>query len=63
VLIAELESRSPAARAGLRQGDVSLAVNQQRIATPADLRSLVVASDALLINLLRGRQPIMLELR
>ena len=63
VLIAELESRSPAARAGLRQGDVILAVNQQRVASPADLRPLIAAGDALLINLLRGRQEVMLELR
>ncbi len=64
VLIVELESRSPAARAGLRKGDVILAVlNQQRVASPADLRPLVATGDALLINLLRGRQQVMLELR
>ena len=63
VLIAELESRSPAARAGLRKGDVILAVNQQRVASPADLQPLAAGGDALLINLLRGREELVLALR
>jgi serine protease Do/serine protease DegQ len=63
VLIAEVESRSPAARAGLRKGDVILAINQQRVASPADLQPLVNNRDTLLINLLRGREELVLAFR
>ena len=63
VLIAEVASRSPAARAGLRKGDVILAINQQRVASPADLQPLVANRDTLLINLLRGQQELVLAFR
>ncbi len=62
VLVAEVESRSPAARTGLRKGDVILAMNQQRVTNPTDLQQLAASSNTLLINLLRGQEELVLAL-
>ena len=62
VLVAEVESRSLAARTGLRKGDVILAMNQQRVTNPTDLQQLAASSNTLLINLLRGQEELVLAL-
>lgn len=63
VLVARVESGSPAARAGLRSNDVITAINRQRISSTDELRRIAVGSDAMLINLLRGRGELLLVLR
>ncbi|MFO1421468.1 MAG: DegQ family serine endoprotease [Candidatus Competibacteraceae bacterium] len=63
VLVAGVESGSPAARAGLRKNDVIIGVNRQRVAGTAELQQLAAGGDALIINLLRGREELLLVLR
>ncbi len=63
ILVAGVESGSPAARAGLRKNDVIVAINRQRIASTAELQQLAADSDSLLLNLLRGREELLLVLR
>ncbi len=63
VLVASIESGSPAARAGLRKNDVIIGVNRQRIAGPAELQQLATDSDTLLLNLVRGQEELVLVLR
>jgi S1-C subfamily serine protease len=63
VLVANVESGSPAARTGLRKSDVIIAVNRQAISSTAELKQLAADSDGLLLNLLRGREELLLVLR
>ena len=63
VLIARVESGSPAARAGLRSNDVITGINRQRISSTDELRRIAAGSNALLINLIRGRGELLLVLR
>ena len=62
VLVAKVESGSPAARAGLRPNDIITALNRQRVSSTDDLRR-TSDGDALLINLIRGRGELLLVLR
>jgi len=56
VLVAEVEPGSRAWRHGLRQGDVVLAVNRERVRTIAQLKAAVGAGgSALMLNIQRGR--------
>ena len=63
VLVAQLESRSPAARAGLRRNDVIVAVNRQPVASTDELRQIASQSEGLILNLLRGQGELLLMLR
>lgn len=63
VLVAGVESGSLAARAGLRKNDVIIGVNRQRVAGTAELQQLAAGGDSLVINLLRGREELLLVLR
>jgi S1-C subfamily serine protease len=63
VLVTRVESGSPAARVGLRSNDVITAINRQRVSSTDELRRIAVGSDAMLINLLRGRGELLLVLR
>ena len=63
VLVAKVDSGSPAARAGLRPSDVITAINRQRVSSTDDLRRTSSGDDALLINLIRGRGELLLVLR
>ncbi len=63
VRIAQVESGSPAARAGLRPNDVITAVNHRAISSTAELRRAAAGRDALLLNITRGRAELNLVLR
>ncbi len=64
VVVANVDSGSPAARSGLRKSDVIVGVNRQAIANTAELRQLAGGGgDGLLLNLLRGREELLLVLR
>jgi serine protease Do/serine protease DegQ len=62
VLVAKVESGSPAARAGLRPNDIITAINRQRVSSTDELQR-ISGGDALLINLIRGRGELLLVLR
>ena len=61
--MSRVEAGSPAARAGLRKNDLIVGVNRQRIASTTELQQLAAGSDALLINLVRGQEELLLALR
>ncbi len=63
VLVAKVESGSPAARVGLRPNDVITAVNRQRVSGADELRRVAGSDGTLLINLIRGRGELLLMLR
>ncbi len=63
VVVAQLESDSPAARAGLRRNDVITAVNRQPIASTDELRQIASQSEGLILNLRRGSGELLLMLR
>ncbi|MEI2741458.1 MAG: Do family serine endopeptidase [Candidatus Competibacter sp.] len=63
VLVAGIDSGSPAARTGLRKNDVIVAVNRQGISNTAELKQLAAEGGELLLNLLRGREELVLVLR
>jgi serine protease Do/serine protease DegQ len=63
VVVAQLASGSPAARAGLRRNDVVVAVNRQPIASTDELRQIAGESDRLILNLVRGQEELLLMLR
>ncbi len=63
VLVAKVDSGSPAARAGLRPNDIITAINRQRVSSTDDLRRTSSGDDALLINLVRGQGELLLVLR
>jgi S1-C subfamily serine protease len=63
VRVAQVESGSPAARAGLRPNDVITAVNHRAISSTAELRRAAAGRDALLLGIMRGRAELNLVLR
>jgi S1-C subfamily serine protease len=63
VVVAQIESGSAAARAGLRRNDVVTAVNRQPVASTDELRQIASQSEGLILNLLRGQGELLLVLR
>ncbi|MBL8258497.1 MAG: DegQ family serine endoprotease [Candidatus Competibacteraceae bacterium] len=63
VMVTGIESGSPAARTGLRKNDVIVAVNRQGISNTAELKQLAAEGGELLLNLVRGREELLLVLR
>jgi serine protease Do/serine protease DegQ len=63
VLVARIESGSPAARAGLRSNDIITGVNHRAVTSTDELRHLAARSDSLLLNLVRGQGKLLLVLR
>jgi len=64
VVVAEIAPGSPAARAGLQQGDVITSVNRQPVKSLEDFRKLAGAdADQLLLHVRRGRGALFLLIR
>ncbi|MDG4554238.1 MAG: DegQ family serine endoprotease [Candidatus Competibacter sp.] len=63
VLITNVDSGSPAARAGLRANDVITGVNHRAVTSTDELRQLAARSGSLLLNLVRGQGELLLVLR
>lgn len=64
VLVAQVDQGSPAWRNGLRNGDVILAVNRQRVTTVDELaRALERAAPAVALNILRGNMRIFIVIQ
>ncbi len=64
IRIASVQPRSPAARAGLREGDVLLSVNRREVSRPEDLTAAAQAGrGTLLLNLQRGTSAFFLMLQ
>jgi len=63
VLVDNVESGSPAARAGLRKGDVITSVNRRAVTNTAEFQQLAAASNTLLLNVQRGRGALFLILQ
>jgi serine protease DegQ len=62
ILVTEVARNSPAARAGLRRGDIILGVNGQPVDSPDQLREAAPRRGArLMLNLLRGRRELLLS--
>ncbi len=63
VLVSAVAEQSPAARQGLRTGDVIIAVNRERVQTVAEFRDAAEGSGSLLLNIRRGNSALLLPIR
>ena len=63
VMIAAVEPGSPAARTGLRKGDVITSANRKNIKNISELRKVINSSRSLLINIRRGNGSLFLFLQ
>jgi Do/DeqQ family serine protease len=63
VVIATIETGSPAGETGLRVGDLIISANRQPVTSVDDLRQKVGNSSTLLLNVRRGNQALFLYLR
>jgi Do/DeqQ family serine protease len=63
VLVQAVDPRSPAARSGLRQGDIIIGVNRQPVPDLETFRKLAGGKGALLLNLRRGEGALFLLLQ
>jgi S1-C subfamily serine protease len=61
IVVYELEPRSPAARTGLRKGDIITAINKQKVRNMNDAVEVANArSSRLMLNIVRGRSSLFL---
>ena len=64
VLVTEVDPKSVAWRAGLREGDVILSVNREPVTTPAELFEIALSGeDSLLLNIRRGNGALFILIR
>lgn len=62
VLVLKIEKGSPAARAGIRKGDVITSANRKKIKSLADFKAAIKGSRKLLLNIQRGNAALFLYL-
>jgi S1-C subfamily serine protease len=64
VSVTSVEEGSPAARAGLRPGDVIVAINRKPVSTITDLNAAFEgATETIALELVRGGQKLLLVIR
>jgi len=63
VIIADVESGSPAARTGLRRGDIISSANRKNVKNIAELQAAIANNKSLLINIRRGNGSLFLFLQ
>lgn len=63
VIISSVESGSPAARTGLRRGDIITSANRQTIKNIMELKTAISQNESLLINIRRGNGSLFLFLQ
>ena len=63
VIISKVEPGSPAARTGLRRGDIITSANRQNIKNIAELQNAISGNKSLLINIRRGNGSLFLFLQ
>ena len=63
VRVTAVAEQSPAARQGLRAGDVIVAVNRERVRSIAEFREAAEGSGSLLLNIRRGNSALLLPIR
>jgi Do/DeqQ family serine protease len=64
VQIVEVEASSPAWRHGLREGDIIVGVNRQRVKNADELRrALQTATDVIALNIIRGNGQMLIVIR
>jgi len=63
VIISNVENGSPAARTGLRRGDIITSANRKNIKSIAELQSAIEKNSSLLINIRRGNGSLFLFLQ
>jgi serine protease Do len=64
VLVATVEDRSPASRAGVKAGDIIISIDGRPVAHPDDVRRVVVAKragDAVTLGLVRDGKPLTMK--
>jgi Do/DeqQ family serine protease len=62
ILVLNVEKGSPAARAGIRKGDIITSANRNKIKSLADFRKAIKGSRKLLLNIRRGNAALFLYL-
>ena len=63
VIISDVENGSPAARTGLRRGDIITSANRKNIKNIAELQAAIATNKGLLINIRRGNGSLFLFLQ
>jgi len=63
VLVADVDPRSPAARAGLRPDDIITSVNRKPVTSVEEFRAAVKGKDTLVLNVRRGNGALFLVIR
>ena len=63
VIISDVEAGSPAARTGLRRGDIITSANRKNIKNIAELQTAITTNKSLLINIRRGNGSLFLFLQ
>ena len=63
VIISDVESDSPAARTGLRRGDIITSANRKNIKNISELQTAIAKNKSLLINIRRGNGSLFLFLQ
>ncbi len=63
VIVTEVSEGSPAAQRGLRNGDIVLAVNRNRVRNLTELQAAIEGSGAVILRVRRGNQNLLVPIR